>query len=167
MFHLIVILAILILSIRYGKWNRWEAILPTIYYFCFFNMFYQYIAFSLDMVWMLKRTFISMFITDVLYTFIAYPCLVLIFLTNYPENKRLKILHYGKYIAVSVILESFARKLGYIDYYNGWNIWWTAFFYVTMYPMVRLHHIKPLKAIPLSMMIVVFYLIIFDIPVLK
>ncbi|QDP41863.1 CBO0543 family protein [Radiobacillus deserti] len=164
--HVIIIISIISFSIFYGKWNRWKDFYPTMYYFSFFNLFYQYISYSIDKVWELKKPIFSLFITDVSYTFLAYPCLMVMFLGNYPSVTRHKFLFYLKYIVLSIGLEWVCNKYGYIQYYNGWSVWWTAFFYSTMYPMIRLHFKKPILALFISGLIIAFYLTIFDFSIL-
>ncbi|MCA1054955.1 hypothetical protein LCM10_08160 [Rossellomorea aquimaris] len=166
MFHAALTILILIVSIVRGKWSRWKDFLPTIYYFSFFNMFYQYISLSIKKVWELEQVFISQFITDFVYTFIAYPALVVMFLHKFPDHLRSKVLYVAQYILVSVFIEWIAYQSGNIVYFNGWTIWWTAFFYSTMYPMLYLHYVKPLTAYVLSFILIAFYFYMFDVSIL-
>ena len=166
MFHIVVIVVIILSSLKWGSWNRWREFLPTIYYFSFFNMFYQYISYTMKAVWELDGFFINMFVTDSLYTTIAYPCLVVLFLSNYPEEIRLKILYYLKYIGVATIIEWAAGKMDSIEYFEGWNLWWTILFYFIMFPMLRLHYRNPVRALMLSIFVIGFLLISFDYHVL-
>jgi len=117
-------------------------------------------------VWELDGFFINMFVTDSLYTMIAYPCLVVLFLSNYPEEIRLKILYYLKYIGVATIIEWAAGKMDSIEYFEGWNLWWTILFYFIMFPMLRLHYRNPVRALMLSIFVIGFLLISFDYHVL-
>jgi hypothetical protein len=166
MFHIVVIIVIILSSLKWGSWNRWREFLPTIYYFSFFNMFYQYISYTMKAVWELSGFFINMFVTDSLYTMIAYPCLVVLFLSNYPEEIRLKILYYLKYIGVATLIEWAAGKMDSIEYFEGWNLWWTILFYFIMFPMLRLHYRNPVRALMLSIFVIGFLLISFDYHVL-
>ncbi|WP_064093427.1 CBO0543 family protein [Rossellomorea aquimaris] len=162
MFHIIVILLVVLSSIKWGTWSRWREFLPTIYYFAFFNMFYQYISFSIKPVWELKNFFVNMFLTDTIYTMIAYPALVVLFLSHFPQDKRSIIFYYVKYIGISIIIEWLASKFHSIEYFEGWNLKWTILFYSIMYPLLQLHHRKPAHAIVLSLFIVAFYFFSFD-----
>lgn len=166
MYHAALISTILVVSIYRGKWSRWKDFLPTIYYFSFFNMFYQYISLSIKKVWELDQVFISTFITDYAYTFFAYPALVILFLHKFPDHFRSRLFYIMQYILLSIFVEWIAHQLGYIVYFNGWNIWWTAFFYSTMYPMLYLHYLKPLTAYGISFIIIAFYFYMFDVSIL-
>lgn len=52
--------------------------------------------------------------------------------------------------------------MGYFHYINGWNIGWTFFFYLTMYPVLRLAQLRQGQAIVFSIILIVFYLWVFD-----
>jgi hypothetical protein len=165
MYHAALISTILVVSIFRGRWSRWKDFLPTIYYFIFFNMFYQYISLSIKKVWELEQVFISTFITDYAYTFIAYPALIILFLHKFPESLKSKLFYVTQYILISIFIEWIAYQLGYIVYFNGWNIWWTSFFYSTMYPLIYLHYRKPLSAYAISFIIIAFYFYMFDVSI--
>ncbi|MCA1031552.1 hypothetical protein LCL95_11005 [Bacillus timonensis] len=162
MFHLLLTLFAVFAAIKHAKWNRWREYFPTIYYASFFNVYYQYISFSMKKLWELKQPFISAFITDALYTFILFPCLIMVFLSNYPNEKHKVFLRYVKWIVISLLIEIIAIKLGYIQFKNGWSLAWEFFFYPVMYIMIRLHHKRPLLALGVSGIIVLFFLIVFD-----
>jgi hypothetical protein len=157
---------IILSSLKWGSWNRWREFLPTIYYFSFFNMFYQYISYTMKAVWELDSFFINMFVTDSLYTMIAYPCLVVLFLSHYPEEIRMKIFYYFKYIGVAILIEWAAWRMDSIEYFEGWNLWWTLLFYFIMFPMLRLHFKNPFRALMVSVFVIAFLLISFDYQVL-
>ncbi|MGM0851120.1 MAG: CBO0543 family protein [Bacillota bacterium] len=166
MFHVVVIVVIILSSLKWGSWYRWREFLPTIYYFSFFNMFYQYISYTMKAVWELDGFFLNMFVTDTLYTMIAYPCLVVLFLSHYPEEIRMKIFYYFKYIGVATLIEWAAWRMDAIEYFEGWNLWWTLLFYFIMFPMLRLHFKNPVRALLVSVFVIAFLLISFDYHVL-
>ncbi|OZM56491.1 hypothetical protein CIB95_11995 [Lottiidibacillus patelloidae] len=170
MLHAFLIIFFLIASLYWGDWRKWRSFLPTIYYFSLCNLFYQYIAFVLDKkLWELKKPIYNLFLTDTIYAFVAYPAFVIWFLSNEREDAPLKhrVLRYGRWVSISLLVEYVFIKLNYIELMNGWNIGWEVFFYSTMYPMVALHHRRPLLAIILSSVMIVFYLIMFNYPIFK
>ena len=163
MFHALIIAGGVALSVGIGKWERWKEYLPTFYYWALFSCFYEYISYIGNKhLWEFDRNFISLFVTETLYTFIFYPSMIILFLGNYPKGKNKILLHYIKWISLSVIIESLALKLGAIKFAHGWSMGWEVFFYSTMYPMLRLHYRKPLLALIISVFFVLFYLLIFD-----
>jgi hypothetical protein len=170
MLHVLIILFIFGSSLYWGDWRRWRNFLPTIYYFSLCNLLYQYISYSLDKtLWELKQPLINLFFTDMLYTFIAYPAFVIWFLSNERADASIKrkLLRYGRWVAISLLIEYAFIKLSYIELMNGWNLGWEVFFYSTMYPLVALHHRRPLLTIIFSFTMVIFYLYMFDFHVFK
>jgi hypothetical protein len=163
LFHAAVILGGVVLTVVKGKWQGWKEYLPTFYYWALFSCFYEYISYIGDKhLWEFEQNFISLFITETLYTFIFYPSMIILFLSNFPEGKTRRLWYYIKWISLSVIIEAIALRLGSIKFAHGWSIVWEVFFYSTMYPMLRLHYRNPMIALILSVFFVLFYLLIFD-----
>lgn len=163
MFHAAVLAGGVLLSFKLGKWRMWKEYLPTFYFWALFSCFYEYISYIGNKhLWEFEKNFISLFVTESLYTFVFYPSMIILFLGNFPHEKTKKMYHYLKWISISLIIESIALKIGAIRFSNGWSMIWEVFFYSTMYPMLRLHYRKPLAALILSLFFVLFYLIVFD-----
>lgn len=162
MYHFIIMLLIILSSIKWGSWTRWNEFLPTMYFFSFFNLFYQYISYTIKPVWELKHYLVSMFVTDTIYTMVAYPALIVLFLSHFPENNRVKVMYYLKYIVISTFIEWIAVKTHSIVYFDGWNLKWTILFYSIMYPMLQLHYRKPVLALCTSIIVVAFFLFSFS-----
>lgn len=162
MFHAVVIVGGVALSVGRGNWHKWKEYLPTFYYLALFSCFYEYISYIGNKhLWEFDRNFISLFVTETMYTFIFYPCIIILFLGNFPEKSTAKVWYYTKWITLSIIIEALAFKLGAIKFAHGWSMGWEVLFYTTMYPMLRLHYKKPLTALALSVFFVLFYLLIF------
>lgn len=163
MFHAAVLAGGVLLSFKLGKWRTWKDYLPTFYFWALFSCFYEYISYIGNKhLWEFDKNFISLFVTESLYTFVFYPSMIILFLGNFPQESTKKIWHYLKWISFSILIESIALKIGAIRFSHGWSMAWEVFFYSTMYPMLRLHHKKPLAALILSFFFVLFYLIVFD-----
>ncbi|MBS8264346.1 hypothetical protein DYI25_07850 [Mesobacillus boroniphilus] len=163
MFHAVVIVGGIVLSVGMGKWQRWKEYLPTFYYWALFSCFYEYISYiGNKQLWEFDKNFISLFVTETLYTFVFYPSIIILFLGNFPEKTTGRLWYYVKWISLSVIIEAIALNLGAIKFAHGWSMGWEVFFYATMYPMLRLHYKKPIIALALSVLFVLFYLLIFD-----
>lgn len=150
-------------ALKSAKWASWRSYLPTIYYFSFGNVLYQYFAFQEKPLWILTKPFVSQTITDLTYTLIIYPCIILLFIGNGPQRQWTKqFIHLFKWIFIFALFEWIALKYGYITYYNGWNFWWSVLFLFIMFPMLKIHHNKTAIALILSPFIIVFYLIAFQ-----
>lgn len=163
LFHAAVLAGGVMLSIKWGKWEKWREYLPTFYYWALFSCFYEYIAYIGNKhLWVFQKNIFSLFVTETMYTFVFYPSMIILFLGNFPTEKMKKIWHYIKWISLSVLIEAIALRIGAIKFSHGWSLAWEVFFYSTMYPMLRLHYKNPLIALVLSVFFVLFYLIIFD-----
>jgi hypothetical protein len=163
LFHAAVFAGGIFLSLKWGKWEKWRELLPTFYYWALFSCFYEYISYIGNKhLWEFEKNFISLFVTESLYTFIFYPSMIILFLGNFPQERAKRLWHYLKWILLSILIESIALKYGAIRFAHGWSMLWEVFFYSTMYPMLRLHQKKPLAALLLSVFFVLFYLFVFD-----
>ncbi|WP_397376397.1 CBO0543 family protein [Paenibacillus vietnamensis] len=145
----------------WADWRRWKEFLPTIYFMVVSNLFYQYIAHNIYHLWENKRNWPNEYITDSLYSFIVFPCTVMLFLSNYPDPPKKQWLHYIKWIGIYSSLEWIGQFFGYISYYHGWSWTLSLIFNCVMFPMLRLHHKRPLWAIGISPFIVFLLLKIF------
>jgi hypothetical protein len=163
LFHAVVIAGGVALAVGRGKWQKWKEFLPTFYYWALFSCFYEYISYIGNKhLWEFAKNFISLFVTETLYTFIFYPSMIVLFLGSFPEERTRRFWYYFKWISLSVIIEAIALKIGAIKFAHGWSMGWEVFFYSTMYPMLRLHYRNPLIALILSIFFVIFYLLIFN-----
>lgn len=163
LFHAAVLAGGIFISIKRGNWQKWREYLPTIYYWALFSCFYEYISYIGNKhLWEFEKNFISLFFTETMYTFIFYPCMIILFLGSYPKDGGNKFWYYLKWITLSILIEWLALKYGAIKFAHGWSMIWEWFFYSTMYPMLWLHYKKPIAALVLSLFFVTFYLFIFD-----
>lgn len=145
----------------WADWKRWKEFLPTIYYMASMSLLYQYIAHNTYHLWSNERNIPNYLITDNLYSFIVFPCTVMLFLSNYPSRPKAVFLHYLKWVAIYSVMEWIGNKAGFMDYHHGWTWMWSLLFLCVMFPMLRLHHLRPLWAIALSAIIITVLLVIF------
>lgn len=163
LFHAAVFTGAFLSSLKWGKWRNWRKYLSTFYYWALLTCYYEYISYIGNKhLWQFDKNFISLFVTESMYTFVLYPCLIVMFLGNFPKEKSKKIQHYVKWISLSLLIDALGKFYGAVHFYHGWSLAWEAFFYTTMYPMLHLHYKKPLLALLLSAFFVMFYLLIFD-----
>ena len=167
MFHILNSLTIFFFSLRYGKWKRWREFQPAYVYWSLFSFYYAYTSVYFDRnLWVYTKTPFNLFLTENLYVFFLYPSLLVMFLGNLPDTRIKTALYIGKWGLLSFIIETFQLYLGYIQYHNGWNLFWNFFFYVCMYTMISLYYRKPVRTLLLSPLIALFFLIAFDYPFL-
>ncbi|APH04724.1 CBO0543 family protein [Bacillus weihaiensis] len=154
---------VLLLSIFKGDWKNWENYYPSMLYIALSTFVYEYIAHSHFHLWDFQKTnFLSIMNIHFIHNLLINPFVAFLFLSNYPKKRMKKILYYAVWSVLFIIGEVICRQTGDIIYSNGWTIWWSALFVITMFPMVRLHHTRKLTALFLSILFCLFYLTVFD-----
>jgi len=103
-------------------------------------------------------------IVSMLYTFIIFPCTVILYLSRYPKSVKGQILHNIKWIMIYIVIECLGSLFGRIIYDHSWHLGWSLLFVLTMFPMLRLHYKKPLLAYFLSILFIAFILYKFEVP---
>ncbi|WP_309119193.1 CBO0543 family protein [Paenibacillus sp.] len=162
--HVIVAVWVAFASVLWGNWGNWRKYLPTILYMPASNLLYFYLT-SDHRLWKLVPDFLlSQKGVDLLYLFIVYPSTVVLFLSNYPGGRRRQIVHLLKWVFLYAGVEWIGLQTGRIVYDNGWNFGWSVFFLLFMFPMLYLHHAKPIVAYGVSVFWVVFYVVVFQVP---
>jgi len=150
---------------KLGNWKHWQKYHSTMLFICIGNMLYI-IVYSNHYLWRIKPTLLLNFVSlEPLYTFIILPLTVLIFLSKYPITKKDKILYNAKYIIIYFLIEIVFYLYGKIFYYHGWNIWWSLGWDCMMFPMLALHHQKPLNAYMASIIVIMVMLVLFPVSI--
>jgi hypothetical protein len=148
--HILISLWVLLASWRWGDWKNFKLYYPTMLYIALFNLLYVFFAHEFFHLWELKSDIGNHTTTFLLHSFIINPFSAFLFLSNYPSKFKSQILHTLKWIFLFLIVEWVGYKLGRIAYFNGWNFWWSVLFIMVMFPMLRLHYVKPVLTLFLS-----------------
>ena len=130
---------------KFGDWKNWREYYSTILFFILSSVACAFITYN-QPLWLYESTVINHTFTDLFITIIVYPCTILMFIPHLPSKMTKIILHVSIYVAVYTIAELIAVKLGSFSYFNGWTIWYSFIFNCIMFPMLILHHKKPLYA---------------------
>ncbi|TLS51437.1 hypothetical protein FE782_15105 [Paenibacillus antri] len=162
--HVIVAVWVTFASMLWGNWANWRKYLPTILYMPLCNLLYFYLTSDHRLWKLVPDVLLSQKGVDLLYLFIVYPPTVVLFLSNYPNERQRQIVHLLKWVFLYAGVEWIGHQTGRIVYDNGWNFGWSVFFLLFMFPMLYLHHKKPILAYGLSVLWVVFYVIVFQVP---
>lgn len=148
---------------KWGDYKNWQKYHSTMLYFVMGNLLYNFLTASY-FLWRLDADFISNHtLTELIYSFIVFPITALLFLSNYPEKK--KLYYMSKWVFIYVAVEYLFTLTKHIEYQYGWTLGWSAFFDVFMFPMLLLHYKKPLLAYAISIPIGVFFIWYFNVPV--
>ncbi|KAB7672065.1 CBO0543 family protein [Bacillus sp. B1-b2] len=163
------LLAIILVALTYwkGDWRNWQKYAPTIQYVIISNLLYNYFCHDF-LLWEYKGDLLQEKhnIVDLVYTFIILPCITLIFLTQYPYFKaKLSQARYILYwVAGSMLVEFIMIYYKRLLLNNGFEYWMDFFFYIVMYSLIRLHHTRPIRTYFISILVIVFLLWHFQVP---
>jgi hypothetical protein len=149
---------------KWGDWKNWRKYYPTILYIILIDFLNNFLTANYPL-WEYDRVLNHHTFNDILVAFTIYPCTVLIYLPYYPK----KILKQAGYIAFWILIytsiEIAANEIGTFSYHNGWNIWWTIGFNISMFIMLKLHYEKPLLIWPVSLVLMTMTYYIFKLPI--
>jgi hypothetical protein len=163
--HLALALFVIVYVWRKGIWREWQNYHTTMMYFALGNLTYNFLTANYFLWKMNPDFFPNHSITEIVYTFIVFPASSLLFLYNYPLSSAAKVWHYVRWISLYIAVEWIFVISGRMLYQHGWSLMWSAIFDVTMFPMLRLHHKQPLLAYGISVVLCVFWLWMFKVPV--
>ncbi|UJF31231.1 CBO0543 family protein [Paenibacillus hexagrammi] len=164
--HFALALLVAIIVWRKGVWREWSKYHTTMMFFAVGNVTYNFLTANY-FLWKMKPDFFpNHSITEMIYSFITFPSTALLFLSAYPESDTFKaVIHHVKWILIYVLIEWFFTTNDRMIYQHGWNLWWSAAFDVTMFPILRLHHKRPILTYGISVVLCVFWIWMFDVPV--
>ncbi|MBB6453108.1 hypothetical protein HNQ94_001556 [Salirhabdus euzebyi] len=163
--HVATALFVLFAVWKWGDWRNWEKYHTTMLYFAVGNLLYNFLTANY-FLWRLDADFLSNHtVTEILYTLIIFPGTAMLFLCNMPKDKHRRNIHIIKWISIYALWELGFVFTKSIEYQYGWTYWWSVSFDIFMFPMLLLHHKKPLIAYLLSIPIGIFFLWWFDVPV--
>jgi hypothetical protein len=161
--HIILAVIFIIITLKWGDWRNWRKYYPTIMFFITGDLAYNFL-FRKKLLWQHIGIYLTPSMADILWKVVLYPCVVLIFLYHYPKKFKNKLLYLSVWIIVFTFLEWGLVRSGYFVHLNGWNMWWTLQFYTILFPLLRLHEIKPLYAVLFSTVWVTAIMKIFQVP---
>lgn len=142
---MIVLLACLFVLVCYkwGDWRNWKTYYPTIMFLIAGDFIHAYVA-AAKTLWSYTPKVFPGTITHLVVSLVIYPCIVLLFLPNYPQTTTMKRLRYLSFwVAVFSLLEYFALKFNYMQHFNGWSLLYSVIFDCVLFPLLLIHHRKP------------------------
>ncbi|MFJ7309628.1 CBO0543 family protein [Peribacillus frigoritolerans] len=155
--------SLVIVTWRLGDWRNWKEYYPTILFMICLSFFSSILMYD-HPLWLFHGTLFlpNHTITNFLITFVQFPMLVLIYLSNYPQKIRGQIGYFALWVVIFSSIEFFFYLGGKMSYFNGWNYGYSVLFNCITFPILRLHHSKPLSAWLLSIPIAAIILLYFD-----
>lgn len=164
--HIGVILWSIFAAWRWGDWKNWQLYHPTLLFMPMANLIYGQLVNDHDFyLWRYHGDFLfSQETADFVYTLIAFPATVLVYLSNYPDTRGKQLLHILKYVLIYISLEYIALQIGALSHCKGWNLGWSLWFNMITFSMLRLHHTRPSWAYAASVIVTVYLLYHFNVP---
>ncbi|QFT89658.1 hypothetical protein FIU87_13435 [Bacillus sp. THAF10] len=161
--HMILLILVIIFSIVKADWRNWERYYPTMLYMSLTTFLYEFISHSHYHLWELQEdSHFSLMNVHFAHNLIINTLISFVFLSNYPNPFKKQITYIVKWILIFTLFEWIGVRLGTITHHNGWHMGWSILFNCVMFPMIRIHFVKPLLALILSVFCTLFYLFIFD-----
>lgn len=153
---------------RWSDWRNWKKYHSTILYMIVFALLYDVLTYNYSL-WIFSDFFLPTHtLNSLAVTFVGFSCSVLIFLSRFPKQSKIKqIIYIALWVILYVAIEYFFVVIDLFHYDNGWNIWWSGLLDATLFPMLLLHHKKPLLAYLISILLVICYFLVFDVPISK
>lgn len=158
----ILLSAILISVIIYKRtYKHWAAYHTTILYGSLMIVLYDFICQDYLLWKHSSFPFYSHFAGELIHAFIIMPCIVLLFLHNFSEQK--KLLYILKWALISFFIEGAFVVTDSITFHNGYRYIYDLPFYSVMYLMFYLHHKRPILTYGLSIFIIIGLIFLFDV----
>lgn len=169
--HLLLNSLFLIAGIKWGDWRNWTKYHSTILFLWFGDLLYNVLCKN-HLMWKYKETIFGQEVlpnhltVSLLIMFVAYPATVLIFLGNLPKKTRKMVLWILFWVALFSLVEYInMRYFNIISHHNGWTMTWSILFNLIIFSMLALHYKHPIAALILSIPIILFFVLFFQVPI--
>jgi hypothetical protein len=162
--HIAVSILTILASIRWGRWKDWREFHPSMLFIATGGLLYEYIV-QENTLWKFHPDILyGNEMVVLVYAVITMPISIFLFLSHFPNKWLARILYIliwsGIYIAVEWVLYKFER----ISYQNEWSLLFSFLFDLVMFSVIALHHNKPIPSYIISVFIIIFLIMYFDVP---
>jgi len=168
MLRIVIFTSFILAALFWGDLKNWKEYYPTILFTAICSLFYTLLYDSnplwrLEPLWPLAHILFNNILISLALTVIVLPSTVLVYLSNYTKGKK-QFAYITLWIFIYVIIEFFMFRNKGISYHNGWNLWWSAFFDIALFSLLRIHFLYPLRAWCLSVFFSIFIWSVFGFP---
>ncbi|PLS08646.1 CBO0543 family protein [Neobacillus cucumis] len=162
--HVTIAILTILASFKWANWKNWRAYHASMFFISTGGLLYEYIV-QENTLWKFHPDILyGHHMVVIVYAVLTMPVSVLIFLSHFPPSWGRRFIYIlvwsGMYIFVEWILLVFER----ISYQNGWRLWFSFLFDIMMFSVIAIHQHKPFLAYLISLPIIFFLIIYFDIP---
>ena len=153
----------LISAYKWGDLKNWKKYYLTMTFVGMCDLIYITV-FNDKPLWDFPTNFLVSPLDELLLIFgVLFPT-TLVFLSHYPKKLFSQIVYNSMWIGIYMSLEFINLKLGTIEYYNGWNFWWSLLHNTIQFPLIALHHKNPILAWIIGVIYLVVTMKIFNVP---
>ncbi|WP_206872969.1 CBO0543 family protein [Clostridium zeae] len=161
--RIIPVFVFLFSAYRWGDWKRWQRYYPTMLFFGFGDLIYITV-FHDKVLWDFPTNFLVSSLDELLLIFGIFFPTTLLLLTYYPQKLYCQISYIIMWIAIYMFIEVVDLITGIIVYSNGWSIWWSLLHNTVQFPLIALHHRKPLLSWIIALIFLAIIMNIFNVP---
>jgi hypothetical protein len=164
------LLCYILLGWKFGNWKDFYSYYPTLLFFIIGDLLSQFLLYDYSM-WKfqtitpfgnhinLNHTIISLSKMVVQYT-----STISIFIGRLPSTFRGKLAWILLWTGIYGVTEGLSYVFGMMTYHNGWHLGWDILFNIMMFTVLIVHHKSPIVGWIISIPIILFLWIYFDIP---
>ena len=148
---------------RWGDWKNWRKYYPTMIFFGMGDLIYIAV-FHHKPLWKFPTNFLTPSLDELLLIFSIFFPTTLLFLSNYPKKLYSQIIYIVAWVAFYMVIEIVDLMAGIIEYGSGWNLWWSLLHNTIQFPLIALHHRKPILTWIIALTFLVIIMNIFNAP---
>lgn len=129
-------------ALLWADWRKWQLCYPTYLFMVAANFFASILMFN-HTLWLFHPTFLlpNHTFTEFYIAFVAYPPIVLLFLSRYPAQGLPRQLGWiFLWTALLSVSELIPYYFGVMTYKNNWSFFWSAIHNIVMFSTLRLHY---------------------------
>lgn len=162
--HVAITLFTIFATWRWGDLKHWRQYHPTMLFITAGGLLYEYLTKDY-ILWVFHPDFLyNQELTVIVYAVVTMPLSIFLFLSHYPQSLRRQIIYIAQWVIIYVFAELVLLYFGRISYQHGWSLFHSVLFDMMMFPMLRLHHTKPLLAYSISVVIIVLLMLWLKVP---
>ncbi|UPO90794.1 CBO0543 family protein [Niallia sp. Man26] len=164
MMHVAITLLTIIASLKWGDWKNWRKYHASMFFISTGGLLYEYIV-NENTLWKFHPDFLySHEMIVVIYALITMPISIFLFLSHFPEGWLKRIIYIVVWSVIYIVIEWILFLTGRISYQNSWQFGYSFLFDLIMFSVIALHQQKPGRAYIISIIVIVFLILWFDVP---
>ncbi len=143
MYRLVIAAIWILVAYKWADWKNWKKYYPTILFMITGDLVYNFLTYN-HPLWELTDPIFKVTFTTLLIITITWPASILLYLTRFPKDDGFKkVVYILKWITLFTLLEWISLQFNLVRYSNSWNIWWSLGFNTVMFPLLKIHYVKP------------------------